>query len=96
MSKERKHKEKDHGEHNHAKIVTIIVEGTPHEWPKKEITYTEVVSLEVPGYSPDSGVTYSVWYERGHGDKPEAPLVPGASVKVKEGEVFHVSETGQS
>jgi len=82
--------------HDHKKLITIIVEGTPHEWPKEKISYAEVVSLEVPGYSPDSGVTYSVSYERGHGSKPEAPLVPGASVKVKEGMVFHVSETGQS
>jgi len=96
MTKEAKYKDKDDGECDHVKVVTIIVEGTSHEWAKKEITFAEVVSLEVPGYSQDSGITYSVWYERGHGDKPEAPLVPRASVKVKEGMVFHVSETGQS
>lgn len=78
------------------KTVTIIVEGTPHEWPKGEITYTEVVTLEVPNYSAQSGITYSVTYKRGHGNKPEGILVPGASVKVKEGMVFSVSETGQS
>lgn len=78
------------------KTVTIIVEGTPHEWPKEEITYSEVVSLEVPNYSPNSGITYSVKYTRGHGNKPEGILAPGASVKVKEGMIFSVSETGQS
>ena len=30
------------------KTVTIIVEGTPHEWPKEEITYAEVVTFEFP------------------------------------------------
>ena len=78
------------------KLVTIIVEGSPHEWPKDEITYTEVVKLEVPDYTPDSNITYSVGYERGHGNKPEGSLSPGASVKVKEGMIFRVSETGQS
>jgi len=78
------------------KTVTIIVEGTPHEWPKKEITYAEVVTLEVPDYSSHPEITYSVVYKRGHGNKPEGILVPGASVKVKEGMVFNVSETGQS
>ena len=80
---------------NDKKMVTIIVEGTPHEWPKDEkISYEEVVTLEVPDYSPS--ITYSVGYERGQGNKPEGSLSPGTSVKVKEGMIFRVSETGQS
>ena len=78
------------------KVVTIIVEGSPYEWLKGEITYAEVVTLEVPNYSQHPEITYSVKYKRGHGDKPEGVLSPGASVRVKEGMVFSVSETGQS
>jgi hypothetical protein len=78
------------------KMVTIIVEGTPHEWPKDEITYAEVVTLEVPDYPQHPEITYSVKYKRGHGNKPEGILVLGASVKVKDGMIFNVSETGQS
>lgn len=78
------------------KIVTIIVEGTPHEWTKDEITYAEVITLEVPDYAQHSEITYSVKYKNGHGNKPEGILSPGSSVKVKEGMVFSVSETSQS
>lgn len=78
------------------KNVTIIVEGTPHEWPKDKITYVEVVTLEVPNYSEHPEITYSVKYKNGHGNKPEGILPAGSSVKVKEGMVFSVSETGQS
>jgi hypothetical protein len=78
------------------KMVTIIVEGTPHEWPKDEITYAEVVTLEVPDYAQHTEITYSVKYKRGQGNKPEGTLSPGGSVKVKEGMIFSVSETGQS
>ncbi len=78
------------------KSVIIIVNGTKHEWPKVEITYAEVVTLEVPSYSQHPEITYSVKYKNGHGHKPEGILAPGASVKVKEGMVFSVSETGQS
>jgi hypothetical protein len=78
------------------KMVTIIVEGTPHEWPKEEITYAEVVTLEVPDYAQHPDITYSVKYVRGQGHKPEGTLSLGGSVKVKEGMVFSVSETGQS
>lgn len=81
---------------NEKKMVTIIVEGTPHEWPKTEITYAEVVTLEVPDYSQHPEITYSVKYKKGQGNKPEGVLSPGASVKVKEGMIFSVSETGQS
>jgi hypothetical protein len=78
------------------KLVTIVVEGTPHEWPKEQITYAEVVTLEVPNYAQHPEITYSVRYKAGHGNKPEGILTPGASIKVKEGMIFYVSETGQS
>jgi hypothetical protein len=78
------------------KLVTIVVEGIPHEWPKDEISYAEVVTLEVPDYAQHPEITYSISYKNGHGNKPEGILVPGASVKAKEGMVFYVSETGQS
>ena len=79
------------------KTDTIIVEGTPHEWPKgDEITYAAVVTLEVSDYSQHPEITYSVKYKNGPRNKPEGVLSPGASVKIREGTVFSVSETGQS
>ncbi len=79
------------------KTVTIVVEGKPHDWPKNaDISYDQVVKLEVPEYTPQSNITYSVKWTKGHGEKPEGILVAGASVKVKDGIRFTVSETGQS
>ncbi len=77
------------------KLVTIIVEGTKHEWPKDEITYIEVVTLEDPQYPQHPERVYSVTYEREHGEK-KGVLSPGGSVKVKEGMVFFVKDTGES
>jgi hypothetical protein len=37
-----------------------------------------------------------VKYKNGHGDRPEGVLSPGGSVKVKEGMIFSVSESGKS
>lgn len=76
--------------------VTIIVEGTPHKWSKKTITYEEVVKLEVPEYPQNPPFTYAVKYKGGPNEKPEGILAPGASVKVKDRMIFNVSETGQS
>ena len=81
---------------NEKKTVTIIVNGIPHEWPKTDITYAEVVTLDVPDYPQHPEITYSVKYKNGHGNKPEGVLAPGGSVKVKEGMIFSVSPTGQS
>lgn len=78
------------------KVVTIYVETVPHEWPKGDINYSEVVTLEVPDYSLHPEITYSVTYKRGNGNKPEGQLVPGGCVRVKEGMRFNVTETGQS
>jgi hypothetical protein len=84
-------------EENKVKTVTIVVDGTPFEVPKKEkITYAEVVTLAYPDYSQHSEITYSVTYTRGEGDKPEGILPPGGTVNVKEGMSFSVNRTGQS
>lgn len=76
--------------------VTIIVNGTPHQVPKGDITYEQVVTLDVPDYPQHPEITYSVKYTKGHGHKPEGILPPGGSVQVKEGMVFSVTDTGQS
>lgn len=78
------------------KTVTIRVNTEPHEWPKDEITYEQVVKLDVPEYPQVPEITYSVKYKKGHGNKPEGTLAKGLSVKVKDGMEFTVSETGQS
>jgi hypothetical protein len=84
------------GNPGHSHTVTIIVEGTPHEWSKDTISYDEVVTLEVPNYPQHPEITYSVKYKNGQGNKPEDTLAKGESVKVKDGMIFSVSETGQS
>jgi hypothetical protein len=41
------------------KTVEIIVNGTQHEWTKNdEITYMEVVTLDVPDYAQHPEITY--------------------------------------
>ncbi len=78
------------------KTVTIIIDGTPHEVEKGDMTYVEIVTLADPEYPQHPDTTYSVTYKRGHGNKPEGTLSPGGSVKIKDGMVFNVSRTGQS
>lgn len=74
----------------------IFVEGILHKWHKKEISYEEVVTLEVPDYAMHPEITYSVKYKKGAGVKPEGILTKGSIINVKNGIEFNVSETGQS
>jgi hypothetical protein len=78
------------------KTVTIIVNGTPQEVAKGDLTYVEVVTFAFADYPSNTQLTYSVTYERGEGHKPEGILSPGGLVKAKEGMIFSVSRTGQS
>ncbi|WP_080719410.1 multiubiquitin domain-containing protein [Neorhizobium galegae] len=80
----------------HGGRVIIIVEGSPHEWTEKRISFDQVVSLEVPDYAQHPEITYAVRYKDGPRNKPEGILVKGSSVKVVNRMVFYVSETGQS
>ena len=93
VAEDRKHEILDVEDH---KKVTIIVEGTPHEWPEEYISYAQVVTLEVPDYPQHPEITYTVRYKGGPRGKPEGTLSPGGTVKVREGMNFSVSETGQS
>jgi len=90
-------KEDEHFHSGEPRGVTIIVEGTPHEWLKPEISYIEVVTLYDPTFPQHPETTYSVKYRNGPSRNPEGILAPsGKPVKVKEGMKFNVSSTGQS
>lgn len=89
-------KEDEHFHSGEPRAITIIVEGTPHEWSKPVITYTQVVTLFDPTYPQHPETTYSVTYKRGPSENPHGILAPGGSVKVKDKMVFNVSATGQS
>lgn len=76
--------------------VTIIVEGTPHQWHAPEITYAQVVTLFDPHYPQHPEINYSARFKNGPACKPEGVLPPGASIKVKDHMVFYVCATAQS
>lgn len=78
------------------KLITIIIDGTPHEVEKDEISYVDLVTLADPDFPQHPDTTYAVTYKNGHGNKPEGTLSPGGSVKLKDKMVFNVSRTGQS
>ncbi len=78
------------------KPVTIIVNGEPHEVPKDEVTFDEVVALAYPDGPQGPNIIYSVTYRKGPDHKPKGILAEGGSVKVKDGMLFDVRVTDKS
>jgi hypothetical protein len=77
------------------KPVAIIINGRQFEVTEKELTYEQVVDLRYNNNPPTGeNVVISVTYSKAHGK--DGSLLPGASVKVKAGMIFNVTDTDQS
>ena len=78
------------------KDITLIVNLEEKSWDKKRISYEEVTLLAFGPPPPGIIITYTVEFDKGPRSNPEGSLTPGKSVKVREGMVFSVTETGRS
>jgi hypothetical protein len=79
------------------KEIILIVNAQKKPWSETMISYEQVTHLAFPEPPPPGVIiTYTVEYERGPHKNPEGSLTVGKSVKVKNGMVFGVTETGRS
>ncbi len=79
-----------------ARDFILIVNGEKKSFPKKIISFRQVVELAF-GHDANSDKTYyTVTYKNGPDENPKGTLVAGQSVKVKRGMIFNVTPTGQS
>ena len=86
----------DHGSANNgARLVTIIVNGTPYEVAKERITYEELLALISAPALPD-GQRYSVMYSKGHSNKATGTLIEGEAVQVKKDMEIDVTPASRS
>ena len=82
-------------EQGKAHEVTIIVNGRERTVEEKEVSFEEVVELAFPGSPTGPNIVYTVAYRRAAGNR-SGDLVPGESVKVKQGTIFDVTQTDKS
>lgn len=86
-----------HDEHFYSeKETTIIVNTEEKLWNERRISYAQVTHLAFPTPPPGVVITYTVEYERGPHKNPEGSMTAGESVRVKNGMIFSVTETGRS
>lgn len=87
--------EQDNGNGN-GQQITIVVNTRDVPVEKGELSFGEVVALAFPAAPTGPNVLITITYRRGHGEKPEGSLLPGQTVKVKDGMKFLVSATDKS
>jgi hypothetical protein len=76
--------------------TTIIVNGREKEWPKKKISFADLVAIAYPIPPNGQNIVYTVTYHSGPPENPEGTLKEGRSVAVVEGMVFNVRFTDKS
>jgi hypothetical protein len=82
--------------HGHDNTITIIVNGRKKEVKAKELSFTDVVNLAYDNNPPTGeNIVITVTFKKGEGDK-QGTLLPGDTVKIKEGMIFNVTATDKS
>lgn len=76
--------------------VTIIVNGEPAKWDKKQIGFVEVIILAYGEYIDLPTMVYTVGYEDGPKENREGSMIKGTSVFVKNKMIFHATATDKS
>lgn len=78
------------------KTATIVVNGRRKTVTAKRLTFEEIVALAYDDPPTGPNVVITVTYRRGDRQRPEGTLVPGESVRVRDGMIFNVTATDKS
>ncbi|MET4424252.1 multiubiquitin domain-containing protein [Bradyrhizobium sp. RT3a] len=82
---------------NKEKEINIIVNGTEHPVPKKDIlTFDELTQIAFPGHPTDPNMVFSVTFDKAASTPHHGSLMEGGSVTVKNGTIFDVTQTNRS
>ena len=92
MNTEREDKNEGLG---HDKVVTIFVNGRKKEVRAKELSFAEIVALAFENPPTGPYIVITVTYSKGE-DGKQGTLLPGNSVKIKDGMIFNVTATDKS
>ena len=78
------------------KATNVVANGRERSVTDDELTFNQVAGLAFDPVPSGPNIAITITFRRGHGNKPEGSLLPGDTVKVKEGMIFNVSVTDKS
>jgi Multiubiquitin len=89
-------KEDEHFHSGPPKGTTIIVNGRRKEVSTKTLSFDQLVALAFNPVPTGPTVMFTITYRKGPLTNPEGTLTEGATVKIKDGMIFDVTETNKS
>ena len=89
-------KEDEHFHSGPLQALTIIVNGRKREVSTRTLSFDQIVALAFSPVPVGLTVLFTITYRRGPLENPEGTLTEGASVKVRKGMIFDVTETNRS
>ena len=89
-------KEDEHFHSGPPKVFTIIVNGRKKEVSTKTLSFDQIVALAFSPVPVGPTVMFTITYRKGPQKNPEGTLTEGATVKIKDGMIFDVTETNKS
>lgn len=78
------------------KLVTAVFNGREKKVNKDFVTFEEIIALAFDNPPSGDGVDFTVQYTKGNSDKSKGTVLPGQTVKIKEGMEFDVTPTNRS
>jgi hypothetical protein len=85
--------------HSGAPVVQtfhIIVNAEAKDVHDRVLDFAQVVNLAFPGAPIDPNTVYTVTFKKAVGPVHQGSLLPGATVEIKNGTIFHVTQTTKS
>ncbi len=76
--------------------LAIIVNGQQKHVKAKSLSFEQLVALAFNPIPTGENILFTITYECGPRQNPEGTLMPGGTVKIKEGMIFNVTATDKS
>lgn len=89
-------KEDEHFHTGKTRTYRIYVNGQEKTVTTKFVSYEQIVKLAFPNPPTGQNILFTVGYEDGPHANPSGSLMPGGTVKVKDGMIFNVTPTDKS
>jgi hypothetical protein len=85
-----------HSAKHRERAFNIIVNGEPMVVRKRVLTFDEITKLAFPGLPTGPQIVFTVTFKKAAGPVHQGTLLPGGSVKIKNGTIFNVTRTDKS
>jgi len=96
MNPQEERNDDKHDDHGREKTFTIIVNGRKKIVTQREMSFQEIVSLAFDSNPPTGEfIVITITFSRGE-DGKQGTLLPGGTVKIKDGMIFNVTATDKS